>query len=92
MRSCIRHASQRGVKVLTVFAFSSENWKRPGDEVSYLMELLVGAVKREIAEFQRGGIVVRFVGERTGLSEVVKASIDSAEKQTAAGHGLHLNV
>ena len=92
LRSCVRHASLRGVKVLTVFAFSSENWKRPGEEVSYLMGLLVRAVKREIAEFKRGGVVVRFVGERAGLSEVVRASIDGAQTQTEAGQGLHLNV
>ena len=92
LRSCVRHAAQRGVKVLTVFAFSSENWKRPGEEVSYLMGLLVRAVRREIAEFKQAGVVVRFVGERSGLAEEVRASIDSAEAQTATGQGLHLNV
>ena len=92
LRSCVRHAAQRGVKVLTVFAFSSENWKRPGEEVSYLMGLLVRAVRREIAEFKRAGVVVRFVGERSNLSEEVRASIDSAQTQTATGQGLHLNV
>ena len=92
LRSCVRHAAQRGVKVLTVFAFSSENWKRPGEEVSYLMGLLVRAVRREIAEFKQAGVVVRFVGERSGLAEEVRASIDSAETQTVAGQGLHLNV
>ena len=92
LRSCVRHAAQRGVKVLTVFAFSSENWKRPGEEVSYLMGLLVRAVRREIAEFKQAGVVVRFVGERSGLAEEVRASIDGAETQTATGQGLHLNV
>ena len=92
LRSCVRHAAQRGVKVLTVFAFSSENWKRPGEEVSYLMGLLVRAVRREIAEFKRVGVVVRFVGERASLSQEVRASIDSAQSQTATGQGLHLNV
>ncbi len=92
LRACVRHSAQRGVKVLTVFAFSSENWARPGDEVSYLMGLLVQAVKREIAEFMRAGVQVRFIGERAGLSGEVKDSIENAELETAGGQDLQLNV
>ncbi len=92
LRTCVRHAARRGVKVLTVFAFSSENWNRPGEEVSYLMGLLVQAVKREIAEFKRAGVQVRFIGDRAGLAGEVKDSIESAEVETAAGQGLQLNV
>jgi undecaprenyl diphosphate synthase len=92
LRSCVRHGAQRGVKVLTVFAFSSENWNRPGEEVSYLMGLLVHAVKREIAEFRRAGVRVRFIGDRDGLSGEVLDSIDYAELETAGGQGMQLNV
>jgi undecaprenyl diphosphate synthase len=92
LRTCVRHAAQRGVKVLTVFAFSSENWNRPGDEVSYLMGLLVLAVKREISEFRRSGVWIRFIGDRSGLSGEVMDSIAYAERETAGGQGLQLNV
>lgn len=92
LRTCVRQAAKRGIQILTVFAFSSENWNRPDEEVSYLMGLLVRAVKREVAEFMRAGVIVRFVGERSSLPEEVRASIESAQVQTAAGQGLQLNV
>lgn len=92
LRRCVRACRVRGVKVLTVFAFSSENWNRPADEVSGLMELLVMALGREVPDLARDGARLHFVGERAGLSERVAASLDEAQAQTAHNQGLIFNV
>lgn len=92
LRRCIRVCAERGVRVLTVFAFSSENWNRPADEVSGLMELMAKALAREVPELQKSGVRLRFVGERRGLSERMAAGLAQAEAATAAGAGLQLNV
>lgn len=92
LRRCVRACRMRGVKVLTVFAFSSENWNRPADEVSGLMELLVVALGREVPDLARDGARLHFVGERAGLSERVAASLDEAQAKTAHNDGLILNV
>jgi undecaprenyl diphosphate synthase len=92
LRVCLRHCGERGVKVLTVFAFSSENWNRPADEVSGLMELLAGALSREVPQLRQEGVRVHFVGERAGLSDKVCAGLDQAEAATAGNHRLIFNV
>jgi undecaprenyl diphosphate synthase len=92
LRVCLRHCGDRGVKVLTVFAFSSENWNRPADEVSGLMELLAGALAREVPQLQAEGVRIHFVGERQGLSEKVRAGLVQAEAATAANSRLVFNV
>ena len=56
LRRCVRHCIERGVRVLTVFAFSSENWNRPADEVSGLMNLLAGALEREVPSLHEEGV------------------------------------
>ena len=92
LRRCIRACAERGVRVLTVFAFSSENWSRPADEVSGLMDLMAKALGREVPELQKGGVRLRFVGERRGLSERMQQGLLQAEAATAAGTALQLNV
>jgi undecaprenyl diphosphate synthase len=92
LRHCVRRCAELGIKVVTVFAFSSENWSRPDDEVSYLMGLMVRALGQEIPEFQRAGIQVRFVGERASLSRQVRDCILDAEAATANSRNLLLNV
>ena len=92
LRRCIRACAERGVRVLTVFAFSSENWNRPPDEVSGLMDLMAKALGREVPELQKGGVRLRFVGERRGLSERMQQGLLQAEAATAAGAALQLNV
>jgi undecaprenyl diphosphate synthase len=82
----------RGVKVLTVFAFSSENWDRPIDEVSGLMEILVTALPLELPALLSNGVQLHFVGERRGLSERVSEKLAQAEQVTAGGDVLILNV
>ena len=92
LRRCIRLCLQRGVRVLTVFAFSSENWARPADEVSGLMELLASALAREVPSLKDNGVQLHFVGERAGLSDKVCRSFNLAEADTAGNQRMVLNV
>ncbi|MDD2925524.1 polyprenyl diphosphate synthase [Rhodoferax sp.] len=92
LKRCARACDTRGVRVLTVFAFSSENWKRPTEEVSGLMDLFAMALSREVAQLKAEGVQLRFVGERQGLSARVLRGIEEAEAATASNDRLILNV
>jgi len=92
LRRCIRACAERGVAVLTVFAFSSENWSRPADEVSGLMDLLASALAREVPQLVADGVRVHFVGERAGLAEKVRQGLLQAEQATAGNSRLILNI
>ena len=88
VRACAKHK----IAVLTVFAFSSENWSRPAEEVSGLMELLAMALSKEVSQLKRDGVQLHFVGARETLSDRVKHGFDSAEASTAENNTLVLNV
>jgi len=92
LRACVRHCGDIGVKVLTVFAFSSENWNRPAEEVSGLMELLALALAREVPQLQAEGVRIHFVGDRSALSEKVRNGLAQAEAATAGNDRLVFNV
>jgi len=92
LRACVRHCGDRGVKVLTVFAFSSENWNRPADEVSGLMELLALALSREVPQLHRDGVRIHFIGDRSGLAPKVCQGLTQAEANTASNQRLILNI
>ena len=92
LRSCVRACAQRHIGVLSVFAFSSENWRRPQDEVSGLMELLAMALAREVPQLVEDGVRLCFVGERTGLASAVRDGLQRAEAATAHNRLLQLNV
>lgn len=92
LRGCVRHCGDLGVKVLTVFAFSSENWNRPPEEVSGLMELLAVALSREVPQLQAEGVRIHFVGDRSTLSEKVRNGLAQAEALTAGNGRLVLNI
>lgn len=92
LRRCVKACMERGVAVLTVFAFSSENWQRPEDEVSGLMGLLSAALGREVMQLDREGVRLHFVGERKGLSERMCAGLEAAERATAHNDRLVLNI
>ncbi|MFT4194001.1 polyprenyl diphosphate synthase [Ottowia sp.] len=92
LRRCIRACAERGVQVLTVFAFSSENWSRPEEEVSGLMDLLGKALAREVPELRQSGIRLQFVGDRAALSERLRRDLAQAEGQTADNTRMVLNV
>ena len=91
-RRCIRDCMNRGVQVLTVFAFSSENWNRPQEEVSGLMNLLAGALAREVPSLHEEGVQLHFVGARQGLSGKVIAAFEQAQSLTLHNQRLVLNV
>lgn len=92
LKRAVRLCAERDIQVLTVFAFSSENWNRPQDEVSGLMELLAFALAREVAQLRKEGVRIRFVGERQGLSASIASGLDDAEQATAANTRIELNV
>ncbi|QFZ85909.1 di-trans,poly-cis-decaprenylcistransferase [Variovorax paradoxus] len=92
LRRCVKACADRGVGVLTVFAFSSENWNRPPEEVSGLMQLMVGALAREVPRLNADGVRLHFVGERAGLSDKMVAGLVSAEQTTAHNTRLILNI
>ena len=87
---CVDFCLAKGIEVLTLFAFSSENWGRPEDEVGALMKLFMGALEREVDELDRRGVRVRFIGERERFSDAIVARMDAAEAQTAGNAKLHL--
>ena len=92
LRRCVKACAQRGVGVLTVFAFSSENWNRPMEEVSGLMSLFAMALAREVPKLHADGVQLHFVGDRLGLSEKLVAGIESAERATSSNSRLILNI
>ncbi|MGB5132143.1 MAG: polyprenyl diphosphate synthase, partial [Steroidobacteraceae bacterium] len=83
VRSTIEHSVRRGVAALTLFAFSSENWRRPAEEVGVLMQLFLEALDREVAELDANGVRLRFIGDRSRLAPALVKRIDAAEQRTA---------
>ncbi len=92
VRLSVETAAQRGVEYLTLFAFSSENWARPVDEVGRLMSLFVEALRREVDELHRNDVRLKFVGAREQLNKGLREKITEAEKKTANNNGLRLTV
>ncbi len=92
LKRCVRACADRGVAVLTVFAFSSENWNRPAEEVSGLMDLLALALAREIPLLRADGVRIHFIGDRAGLSERVRNGLADGEAATAGNSRLVFNV
>ena len=92
VRRTVEHAAKRGVAVLTLFAFSSENWRRPQDEVGRLMKLFLEALQREVDELHRNNVRLRFIGARQLLNSGLLAKIDAAEARTSTNTGLVLNI
>ena len=89
---CIDFCLDTGIAALTLFAFSSENWGRPEDEVGALMKLFLNALEREVDELDRRGVRVRFVGERERFNDAIRARMQAAESQTIRNSRLHLNI
>ena len=92
VRMCVEECTRLEIGALTLFAFSSENWRRPAEEVGSLMTLFIEALDREVAELDEKGVRLRFVGERTSLSVRLQSRIASAEERTAGNRGLALQV
>lgn len=92
VRATVELAAQRGVEYLTLFAFSSENWSRPREEVSKLMGLFLEALQREVDELHRNNVRLEFIGAREQLQPGLVEKITAAEKQTHDNTGLRLLV
>jgi len=90
VRATVEGCARRGIEALTIFAFSSENWQRPQEEVTRLMELFVESIDKEVDELHRNGIRVRFIGDLSRLREGLGAKIAAAESRTAANQRMTL--
>ncbi len=92
IKKTVRACSDLGVKILTIYAFSTENWKRPQDEVGYLMNLLVEYMRKEINELNSNNVKVRILGEIDILPEQTKTEIVDAVRLTEGNQGLQFNI
>jgi undecaprenyl diphosphate synthase len=92
VRQTVELAAKRGVSYLTLFAFSSENWRRPAEEVGRLMSLFLEALQREVDDLHRNNVRVTFIGERNLLQAELVAKISAAEAKTKDNDGLRLMV
>jgi undecaprenyl diphosphate synthase len=90
VRRVVEACIDRGIGALTLFAFSSENWRRPSEEVSLIMDLFVNTLKKEVDALDRNGVHLRFIGERTAFSENLRKQISLSERQTAGNNRLEL--
>lgn len=91
-RRLVELCAIKGIGALTLFAFSSENWSRPDQEVSSLMSLFVSTLNSEINKLHEQGVRICFIGDRTRFSENLQTSIAAAEEKTAANTRLKLNI
>ena len=92
VRKIVEECGERKIGFLTLFAFSSENWLRPADEVGVLMGLFLDALVREVANLHRNQVHLRFIGDRESLGAELKQRIQDAEALTASNGGLRLMV
>lgn len=87
VRACLEYAVEKGIKYLSLYAFSEENWNRPKDEVMTLMELMMKSMKNEIGRFMKYNIRFVVLGNRARLSDSLNAGIDSMMAETAGNTG-----
>ena len=92
VRATVKACAERGVGFLTLFAFSSENWRRPPDEVALLMQLFIGALENEVHKLHRNGIRLRVVGEKRRFDPKIQALIAEGERLTEANRGMTLTI
>lgn len=90
VRAIVKHSAELGIEVLTLFAFSSENWRRPPVEVRLLMDLFVMALEQEAERLHKNGVCLRVVGDRTAFPAKLCRSITAAEALTAGNQALTL--
>lgn len=91
-RDIIEACARRGLEALTLFAFSSENWRRPESEVSVLLELFLRTLRAEVQRLGENDIRLRFIGDRSGFSDALRAEMERAEERTAGNTGMQLAV
>jgi undecaprenyl diphosphate synthase len=89
-RDCVEGCAEAGVETLTLFAFSSENWRRPAEEVNGLMRLFIEVLQREVSALHDNGIRLRFIGDRDYLPELLQRRMADAEALTASNQRMNL--
>jgi len=92
VRRIVEACASRGVEYLTVFAFSSENWRRPVEEVSFLMGLFLSALEKEVAKMHANGIRLKIVGDLSRFDDKLQKMIAHAERRTESNHKLTLTI
>jgi undecaprenyl diphosphate synthase len=92
LRRTVEAAADLGIKYLTVFSFSTENWRRPASEVSTLFGLLKAYVQRDLQRLKGEGVRIRIIGQRVGLPADIAELVDRAELETAQNSGFHLTI
>ncbi len=92
VRESVKYCLKRGIRYLTLFAFSSENWRRPEEEVSLLMQLFVRALQQEVVKLDRNGVRLRIIGELSRFDPALQALIADAERSTAGNDRLTLTI
>jgi undecaprenyl diphosphate synthase len=92
VRRIVEACRSKGISVLTLFAFSSENWRRPSDEVGWLMDLFIRTLKKEVDTLHRNAVRIRFIGDRSAFPADLREQIGQAEARTLHNQGLNLVV
>ena len=92
LKSTLRLCSDWGIGALTAYAFSTENWSRPSDEVNFLMTLFERVLQKELRSLEEEQVRIRFLGDLDGLPEKLQDLIDDATERTAKNSGIHFNV
>ena len=92
VRATVKSCAEHGVGFLTLFAFSSENWRRPPDEVALLMQLFIGALENEVQKLHRNGIRLKVIGDQSRFDRKIQALIAEGERTTAGNTGLTLTI
>jgi undecaprenyl diphosphate synthase len=92
VRATVKACAERGVGFLTLFAFSSENWRRPHDEVALLMQLFIAALENEVQKLHRNGIRLKVIGDLSRFDPKIQTLIGQGERLTAANSGLTLTI
>ncbi|MDE0158115.1 MAG: polyprenyl diphosphate synthase [Gammaproteobacteria bacterium] len=90
LRGTVEHSIYRGIKTLTVYVFSSENWQRPDDEVALLIELFIAALNDELDELDKNNVRLSFIGDISVFPDALQASVARAGRRTSANSGLNL--
>jgi undecaprenyl diphosphate synthase len=92
LREVVKACSDIGIKILTVYAFSTENWNRPTDEVSYLMNLLIEYMRKEINELNKNKVKIKILGDISGLPKVTREEVENAARLTENNEGIQFNI
>lgn len=92
VKTVVQSCLEQGISVLSLFAFSLENWSRPAAEVDYLMRLFVQALQKEVEQLCKNGVQLRFSGDRRSLSEALQAEMNASEAITRENDRLILNI